>query len=144
MKINFNDIPKFLINLDRRKDRLKSVTEEFQYMGWTFERFSAVDTNSYEGCAYSHQKIAKLILERGYEYAMVFEDVPFVEACRAGSAVATTRLAARLRPQDTRVRFRMQSVAGRRRAYLASRIIGLRPVSKHNAARNIENSVCEH
>ena len=74
MKVNFDDIPKFLINLDRREDRLKSVSEEFQYMGWTFERFSAVDTNSYEGCAYSHQRIAKLILERGYEYAMVFED----------------------------------------------------------------------
>ena len=83
MKVNFDDIPKFLINLDRREDRLKSVSEEFQYMGWTFERFSAVDTNSYEGCAYSHQKIAKLILERGYEYAMVFEDdiffMPYVK-----------------------------------------------------------------
>jgi GR25 family glycosyltransferase involved in LPS biosynthesis len=74
MKINFNEIPKFVINLERRADRLEAVTKEFDYMGWTFERFNAVDTNSYEGCAYSHQAIAKLILERGYEYAMVFED----------------------------------------------------------------------
>ena len=74
MKINFNEIPKFVINLERRPDRLESVTKEFEYMGWTFERFNAVDTNSYEGCAYSHQQIAKIILERGYEYAMVFED----------------------------------------------------------------------
>ena len=43
-------------------------------MGWGFERFNAIDTNSYEGCAYSHQEIAKIILERGYEYSMVFED----------------------------------------------------------------------
>lgn len=74
MKINFNEIPKFVINLKRRSDRLESVTEEFNYMGWNFERFDAIDTNSYEGCAYSHQQIAKIILERGYDYAMVFED----------------------------------------------------------------------
>ena len=74
MKINFNDIPKFVINLERRPDRLEKVTQEFNYMGWSFERFNAVDTGSYEGCAYSHQKIAKLVLELGYEYVMVFED----------------------------------------------------------------------
>lgn len=77
MKINFNEIPKFVINLERRPDRLESITKEFEYMGWDFERFNAIDTNSYEGCAYSHQKIAKIILERGYEYAMVFEDDVF-------------------------------------------------------------------
>ena len=74
MKINFNKIPKFVINLGRRPDRLEKITKEFEYMGWDFERFDAVDTNSYEGCAYSHQKIAEIILERNYEYAMVFED----------------------------------------------------------------------
>lgn len=74
MKINFNDIPKFVVNLERRPDRLESVQKEFEYMGWTFERFNAIDTNSYEGCALSHQKIANIILERGYDYAMVFED----------------------------------------------------------------------
>ena len=63
MKINFNEIPKFVINLERRPDRLESVKKEFDYMGWNFERFNAVDTNSYEGCAYSHQEVAKIILE---------------------------------------------------------------------------------
>jgi GR25 family glycosyltransferase involved in LPS biosynthesis len=48
--------------------------EEFNYMGWTFERFNAIDTDSYLGCGYSHKEVAKIILERGYEYAMVFED----------------------------------------------------------------------
>ena len=58
MKINLNDIPKFVINLERRKDRLQNVIKEFEYIGWSFERFDAVDTGSYEGCAYSHKKIA--------------------------------------------------------------------------------------
>ena len=62
MKINFNEIPKFVINLKRRPDRLELVTKEFEYMGWEFERFDAIDTGSYEGCAYSHQKIAQIII----------------------------------------------------------------------------------
>lgn len=74
MKLSINDIPKFVINLKRRPDRLEEVTKEFKYMGWEFERFDAIDTNSYVGCAYSHKEIAKIILERGYDYAMVFED----------------------------------------------------------------------
>ena len=67
MSIIFKDIPKFLINLERRTDRLESAKKEFDYMGWSFERFDAVDTHSYEGCAYSHQKIANIIIERGYD-----------------------------------------------------------------------------
>jgi len=74
MKIDFNKIPKFVINLQRRPDRLETVTKEFAYMGWDFERFDAIDTNCYTGCAYSHQAVAKIVLERGLDYAMVFED----------------------------------------------------------------------
>ena len=80
MKINFNEIPKFVINLERRSDRLDLVTKEFEYMGWEFERFNAIDTNSYLGCAYSHQQIAQIILDREYEFAMVFEDDIFFYA----------------------------------------------------------------
>lgn len=69
-----NNIPKFVINLDRRPDRLESVSREMEYIGWSFERFSAIDTNSYIGCALSHKILAQTILERKYEYAMVFED----------------------------------------------------------------------
>ena len=32
MKINFNEIPKFVINLERRPDRLESVKKEFDYI----------------------------------------------------------------------------------------------------------------
>jgi hypothetical protein len=74
MKINFNEIPKFVVNLKRREDRLEEVKKEFEYMGWSFERFDAIDTNSYIGCGLSHQEIAKIILERGYSHAIVFED----------------------------------------------------------------------
>lgn len=74
MKIDFQEIPKFVINLDRRTDRLEHIKSEFNHMGWTFERFPAVDTNSYEGCALSHVEISKIILEKGLDYAMVFED----------------------------------------------------------------------
>jgi GR25 family glycosyltransferase involved in LPS biosynthesis len=70
----FSEIPKILINLDRRSDRLEKVVNEFNYIKWGFERFSAIDTNSYIGCALSHQNIAKLALERNYDYVMVCED----------------------------------------------------------------------
>lgn len=72
--IEFQNIPKFVINLDRRQDRLLSISQEMDYIGWSFERFSAIDTNSYIGCALSHKRIAQLALERDYEYVMVFED----------------------------------------------------------------------
>lgn len=74
MKFNFSEIPKYVINLERRPDRLELVTKEFEYMGWEFQRFNAIDTHSYEGCAFSHQRIASEILEKGYPYCMVFED----------------------------------------------------------------------
>lgn len=72
MKIN--DIPKFVINLDRRTDRLEKFNQEMKYVGWTYERFSAIDTNSYIGCAKSHQILSKIILDRNYDYAIVLED----------------------------------------------------------------------
>ena len=72
MKIK--DIPKFVINLDRRQDRLVDFDREMRYVGWNYERFSAVDTNSYIGCAQSHQQLARIILDRQYSYAIVMED----------------------------------------------------------------------
>lgn len=76
--MEFNKIPKILINLDKRKDRLEKSIKEFKYLGWDFERFSGIDTNSYIGCGLSHKEIAKLFLERDYKYLMVFEDDIFI------------------------------------------------------------------
>lgn len=73
-KIDFNKIKKFVINLDRRTDRLEHFEKEMEWMGWNFERFSAVDTASYIGCAKSYQEIAKICMETDDEYFMILED----------------------------------------------------------------------
>lgn len=72
--MNLDNIEKYVINLSDRTDRLKHIKEEFNHVGWDFTRFDAVNTGSYEGCAYSHVEVAKLAKEKGSEYIMVFED----------------------------------------------------------------------
>ena len=73
-KIKFSELKKFIINLDRRTDRLEHINEEMSWIGWDFERFSAIDTNSYIGCALSHQKLAEICLDLDGEYFMFLED----------------------------------------------------------------------
>lgn len=70
----FKDIPKFVINLDRKKDRLDLFDKEMEYIGWEYERFSAIDTNSYVGCGLSFINLCELAIERNYEHIMIFED----------------------------------------------------------------------
>jgi len=72
--MKFSEIPKFVINLDRRPDRLESITKEMEYIGWDFERFSAIDTNSYMGITKSTFEIIKIAKERGYPRVMIIED----------------------------------------------------------------------
>lgn len=74
MKFNIENIPKFVINLNGRPDRLEETKKEFNYMNWSFERFDAIDTGDYKGCGYSHKKIAEIIIERNYDYTMICED----------------------------------------------------------------------
>ena len=74
MKFNFNKIPKIVLNLKRRQDRLEKFKIEMDYIGWDFEVFESIDTGSYEGCAFSHQKIAKDFLEKDLDYLLVMED----------------------------------------------------------------------
>lgn len=70
----FQDAPKFVVNLERRPDRLKQIQEEMSYIGWDYELFKAVDTNSHVGCTKSHCEIIKIAKERGYEKVLVVED----------------------------------------------------------------------
>ena len=73
----FKDIPKFVINLDRKKDRLELFDKEMKYIGWEYERFSAVDTNSYIGCAMSFMKLCEMATKNNYEHIIIFEDDVF-------------------------------------------------------------------
>lgn len=72
--MTIKDLPKFVINLDRRSDRLQLFDREMKYVGWSYERFEAIDTNSYIGCAQSHQQLSRLILQQNYDFAIVMED----------------------------------------------------------------------
>lgn len=72
--MNFNTIPKFVVNLERRPDRLESIKKEMEYLGWDFELFKAVDTNSHVGCTLSHTAILKIAKERGYKEVLIIED----------------------------------------------------------------------
>lgn len=79
----------YIINLDRRADRLQDVTEVFRREGIDFVRVSAVDGWEYAktlngwkypmtppevGCFYSHINCFELIASGEDEYGVVFED----------------------------------------------------------------------
>jgi GR25 family glycosyltransferase involved in LPS biosynthesis len=75
----------YCINLERRPDRKEIVSGEFDREGLDVEFFSATDgraeapsgvyiSPSEYGCAMSHVRVWKDIVEKGYEFAMVCED----------------------------------------------------------------------
>ena len=72
--MNLNEIPKFVLNLEKRTDRLEHIKKEMSYIGWDYELFKAIDTGSHVGCTLSHIAIIDLAIERGYDYVMVIED----------------------------------------------------------------------
>lgn len=66
---------KYVINLKRREDRKEHAIKEMQYIGWdNYTFFEAIDTNSYEGCGYSHMEIAKILLKSNEQYIIAMED----------------------------------------------------------------------
>jgi len=75
--MDLNNIKKYVINLAHRKDRLEQINDEFKFMGWDFERFDAINTGGYRGCAESHMKIAELAKEQGLDMVMACEDDTF-------------------------------------------------------------------
>lgn len=72
--MDINKIYKYVVNLDRRPDRMQSIQFEMEYINWDFERFSAVDTNDHGGCSLSHIEIIKRAIEKGLDEVMVIED----------------------------------------------------------------------
>jgi GR25 family glycosyltransferase involved in LPS biosynthesis len=72
--MNITSIPKFVVNLERRPDRLEHIQKEMDYIGWDYEIFKAIDLNNHGGCTLSHVEIIKIAKERNYESVMVIED----------------------------------------------------------------------
>lgn len=89
--IKFKDIKKYVINLDKRKDRLDDITQKFDEAGYEFERWSAVDgtdlvppadsrkRHEYNSryimaCMQSHYNLIQQAKQEGHEYIAVFED----------------------------------------------------------------------
>jgi GR25 family glycosyltransferase involved in LPS biosynthesis len=89
LKINelFDNV--FVINLKRRPDRLKTITEKLNDLHIKFEVIEAVDGSLLDadksigngcnhkgvaGCALSHRKVAALAKERHYKNYLVIED----------------------------------------------------------------------
>lgn len=68
------EIPKFVINLKRRPDRLNNFRIQMEYLDWDFEVFDAIDTNSHDGVNRSILEIIELSKERGYKKVMIMED----------------------------------------------------------------------
>lgn len=75
----------FLINLDRRPERLEHCKDRLDKAGVSFTRLSAIDgmqgapSNYYGGagaygCLESHKKVLKTVLDKGLQSVMVFED----------------------------------------------------------------------
>jgi hypothetical protein len=72
--MNFNEIPKFVVNLKRRPDRLNSINEQMEYIDWTYEIFEAIDTNDHQGITKSTLAVLEIVKNRGYENFMIIED----------------------------------------------------------------------
>jgi glycosyl transferase family 25 len=65
----------YVINLDRRTDRLTEITEELNKIGLPFKRFSAIDRKpGILGCGLSHLAVLKEARERGLKNVLIFED----------------------------------------------------------------------
>lgn len=72
--MNLNNIPKFVINLKRREDRLEKIKKELEYIGWDYEIFEAIDKNDHTGCSLSHAEIIKKAKANDLDEIIVIED----------------------------------------------------------------------
>ena len=90
--LNILDIPAFIINLDRRPDRIRAANLELSKIGLKTRRISAIDAKDpnfidfYKkintskrkiheiACALSHIETLKTFLSTNSQYALIFED----------------------------------------------------------------------
>ena len=65
----------YVINLDRRVDRLEEFDTEMKKLDFPYTRFRAIETKpGFVGCANSHLAILKMARELGLKNVVVFED----------------------------------------------------------------------
>ena len=65
----------YVINLDRRPDRLDQITEELDKIGLPFKRFAAIDRKPGTiGCGLSHLAVLKEARDLGLKNVLIFED----------------------------------------------------------------------
>lgn len=71
--MELKDIKIYVINLEKRKDRLKEVSQMLK--GYNWERVEAIETkNGYYGCVLSHIKCLKKAIGEGLPEVIVMED----------------------------------------------------------------------
>lgn len=65
----------YVINLDHRQDRLKSINDQFTKIGLKYVRFPGIKTEKgAEGCRLSHLAILKDAKEKNYKRILICED----------------------------------------------------------------------
>jgi len=71
---------KYLINLDKRKDKLETVTKELNRVGiFNWERFNAIETpEPRDGCRMSHLSVLNMAPRKG-TFLIMEDDVKFIQ-----------------------------------------------------------------
>jgi hypothetical protein len=72
--MKFSEIPKFVVNLEKRKDRLEFIKNEMDYIGWDYEVFKGYDVDSYHGITLAHLDIIEIAEKNNYDNVMIIED----------------------------------------------------------------------
>ena len=77
-------LPVYVINLDRRQDRLATITRDLDRLGLSFERVAATDARCIEyngpltrgeaACAMSHCAALRMFLDTDHDAAIIMED----------------------------------------------------------------------
>lgn len=93
----------YVINLDRRKDRLEAFENNFSSLGFDLERVQAIDKHQLDpgqgttlnlgeiACWLSHLKVINLFLTTDNEHCLVFEDDAMVMPHRMAAVEAVTQ-----------------------------------------------------